>query len=108
MKTLISPQLPDQLLERVRQNHHDVIRELQQSPFAEGKIISNVLLPDSVATTLTHGLGRAPKWVSASCVREPSTSGIIEEIRTGVDRTKFVVLKASGFGATVSVDVVLL
>jgi hypothetical protein len=49
--------------------------------------------------------------VSVSVPRGPSTSGRIEEIRTTSgtnDRRKYITLQANGYGATVTVDVLIL
>lgn len=108
MKQLLSVQLTDQTAERVRLSHAEAIREQQQTPFAGAKIIKDRALADGVVSSIAHGLGRTPQFVSVSCVRGPVTSGTVEEIRTGVDRTQYVALKASGYGATVTVDVAVL
>lgn len=101
--------LVDSDAERVRQDHHQAIVELQQLPAAALRPISDVALPDAVAVTVPHGLGRAPLWVGVSAVRGPVTSGRIEEVRGGAnDRSRAVVLKASGFGATITVDLAVL
>lgn len=106
MRRLISTQLGDPVAERVRQDHAAAITELQGLPAVNLRIIPDVELADGVATPVAHGLGRPARWVRESCPRNPSTSGRVEEVRTGShDRNRYVVLKASGFGATVTVDV---
>lgn len=110
MRRLVQTRLTDPLLEAVRQDHAAAISELQNLPFAGARVISDVTLADGIATPVAHGLGRAPLFVSASCPRGPSTSGRIEEIRSTsgtLDRRKYAVLKASGFGATITVDVLV-
>jgi hypothetical protein len=91
--------------ERVRRAHDQAIREMQQLPAAATRIIADVDLADGVTTQIAHGLGRAPKIILHSPPRGPVTSGRIEEVRDGIDRTKYVALAANGFGATVTVDV---
>ncbi len=111
MKALLATLLPDPQLERIRANHAEAIRELQQAPPAAARLIPDVELADGVATPVPHGLGRPARWVRESCVRNATSTGRIEEIRTGdgvQDRSKFVVLKASGWGATVTVDVLVM
>lgn len=109
MKPLLATPVSDPLLERLRANHHDAIRELQVAPLAAARLIANVVLADGIDTPIAHGLGRAPVWVRESCVRGASTVGMVEELRddTTPDRTKYVTLRASGFGADVTVDVVV-
>lgn len=92
----------------MRRSHEEAIRTLQTVPAASLKVIGPIELADGVETHVAHGLGRAPAWVSPSAVRGPSTSGHIEELRAGVDRSRVIVLKASGYGATVTVEVAVL
>ena len=97
--------------DRARREMHEAVRELQNLPMAAARVVQNVSLADATATTVPHGLGRAPVYVGISAVRGPSTSGRIEEIRStsGVnDRSKFVTLKANGYGATVTVDLLVM
>lgn len=105
----IAPRLADSDADRVRRAHHDAIVTLQQMPSASLQVIANVTLTDGTATPVSHGLGRAPAWVAPSCPRNATSAGYIVEVRDGsTDRTKQVLLKASGFGATITVDVVVL
>ena len=100
----------DAVADRARRELTEAVRELQRSPLAAGQVISNVSLADGIATTVPHHLGRLPTFVSCSVPRGPSTSGRIEEIRSTSgtnDRTKYVTLTANGYGATVTVDVVV-
>jgi hypothetical protein len=107
MRQLLSLVLPDQLLERVRSNFVEVIRELQASLFVGGRLLKDVSLGDGVETPIAHGLGRAPQIVLTSPVRDPRLVGMIEELRsTGHDRSRFIVLKASGYDQAITVDVV--
>lgn len=66
-------------------------------------VIREVSLPDATDVTVTHGLGYGYEHVSVSPVTGASSSGRIE-IRTSPNAAKFVVLRATGFGATVTVD----
>jgi hypothetical protein len=93
--------------DRVRRSHAEAIGELQGRPMAAANIVEGVSLADGVATSIPHGLGRPAKFVTPSAPRGPSTSGRIEEIRGTHDRNKYVVLKASGYGATITVDVLV-
>lgn len=107
MITLIATTLRDELLERIRQNFYDAIRELQLLPAAQLALIENVELADGIPTPIAHGRGRKVR-VFVSPVRGASTSGRIEEMRDGYRRDTHVTLKATGFGATVTVDLVVL
>lgn len=91
--------------ERSRRNLADAIRELQLSSFAQPTTVKDVTLADGVATPVPHKLG-VPAFAMLSPVRGAVTVGMIEEVReTQYDRTLFVVLRATGYGATVTVDV---
>lgn len=104
-----TPRLDDQGAELVRREHDAKIVEIQRQPAMGLRIVPNVSLADATATPIAHGLGRVPTFAFPSFVRSPSTSGRIEEIRDGsVDRSKFVLLKASGYGATITIDLAVL
>ncbi len=104
----ITPRLADPDAERARRVHEDCIRELQGLTCTNLRVIPNVTLASGVATPVAHGLGRPALWAQPSAPRGASSSGRIEEIRDGHDRAKYVVLKATGWGATVTVDVAVL
>lgn len=92
--------------ERIRRNHAEAIRELQLGPLARAVIIRDVVLADGVATPIAHKQGKAV-FAIPSAPRGPSTSGRIEELRDGYNLTQFVVLKASGWGASITIDVLV-
>lgn len=108
MKTLITRRLADAGTEQTRQEHHAAIVELQQLPCVTLRVIRDVSLANGIPTQVAHGLGRPPLFVRESCPRGASTSGRVTEIRTGTgDRKAVVVLQADGWGATITVDVVV-
>lgn len=98
------PQLPGDY-ELVRREHARKIIELQQLPSTATRILNDRELASGVTTLIPHGLGRAPKIVLVSPPRGASSTGRIEEVRTAVDRTKYIALVATGWGATITVDV---
>jgi len=105
----VSVRLADEQAERVRLNHDQRIRELQGLPGAQLGVISDVVLANGVETPVAHKLGRPPRWVRESCVRGAATPGSVEEVRNGShDRSEVVVLKATGWGATIVVDVAVM
>jgi hypothetical protein len=104
-----TPQLDDEDAEICRREFERKIIELQGLPFASARVIASVTLADGVATAVPHGLGRVASFVSASVPRNAAGAGYIVEVRDGsVDRTKYLNLKASGYGATITVDLVVL
>lgn len=108
MRRLPQTHLPDPALESVRQDLTAIVSEIQQLPFASMRVVQGVVLDDGVETPVSHGLGRPPVWVRESAPRGPMTAGIVEEVRTGgIDRRKSVLLKASGWGASITVDVLV-
>lgn len=92
-------------MERIRRDLAEAARELQVSPLAGATTIKDVALVDTVATPIPHRLGVAA-FAIWSAPRGPATVGMIEEVRESqYDRALFVVLKATGYGATITVDV---
>lgn len=90
--------------ERVRVSHERALAELQSKPAATEVILGGIVLEAGKATYVPHGLGRAPTFVSSSLTRGAVSAGWIDDIRTGVDLTKFLLLRANGYGATITVD----
>lgn len=107
MKNPETPALPDGDAERARKQHVICIRELQEAPFVKAQVVENQKLADGVSTTIAHKLGRVPKWVCPSAPRGATTAGVIIDMsrESGIDRTKYVALKATGYGATITIDV---
>lgn len=96
-----------QEVDRSLQAHRLALQELQEAVLTEAVVVPTSL-PDATDVEVRHGLGRLPVWVAPSAVRNASSSGRIEEIRdTNRDRRKVVVLRATGWGATIDVDVVV-
>lgn len=105
----VTPPLPLRLAdsdsERVRQSHARAIVELQARP--EIRVIKDLSLEDNVRTTVAHGLGRTPQWIGLSPARGAASVGCFVEFRNGVDRTQRVDIAASGFGATILADLMV-
>ncbi len=93
--------------ERVRQSTADAIREMQAAPGVGLLVVRDVVLVDGVRTPVAHRLGRAPSWVQASLVRGGIVPGGIFEFRDGVDLAQRVEITASGWGATVTIDLLV-
>ena len=104
MRSPSSPQVSSfAAAETTRRTHEACILELQASG---PRVIADVELADGVERPIAHKLGRKPVFVTTSPPRGASTSGRIEEVRSGsYDRAQVVVLKATGWGATITVDV---
>jgi hypothetical protein len=94
--------------ERMRRSIVDAISDLQIAPFAQAEVIQDVELADATTTHVSHGLGRKPRMVIVSPPRNATSTGRIVESRDSVDRTRSIKLTATGHGATITVDVVLL
>lgn len=105
MRQLQDIKLADVDAERVRRDHADAIKE-QQALWPV--IVKNVVLVDSVATHVPNPLGRVPRAVTTSIVRGAiATAGRISETTDGVDRTRTLVITATGWGATITVDLLV-
>jgi hypothetical protein len=102
----VPPRIDDRKVDEAIRETHQRIDEIAASPITGRRIIANVQLADGVDTPIPHGLGRAATWVKTSCPRGAVAAGYIVDVRTtSHDRAKFVVLKATGWGATIEVDV---
>jgi len=86
-------------LERVRRNLVDVARELQNRP--SPTIIEGIELVDGVDAQIAHKLGRRPKWVRESCVRNATSIGRIDEISSDAE---YVTLRAIGYGGPITIN----
>lgn len=105
----VTPRSTDPVVEQIRRELVEKVTELQRLPAAALKPISDVVLVDGVVTPVPHALGRAPLFVRESCPRNAVTAGIVVEVRDGsYDRTKYIALKATGYGATITVDLEVL
>jgi hypothetical protein len=101
--------------EQARKVHEDCIRELQKLvtdlqklPAAGLRIIESVELEDGVDRVINHKLGRKATFVQVSAVRGALNAGRVEEVRgAAYNRDQVVVLNATGYGATITVDVVV-
>lgn len=114
MTPLVAVRLADADAERVRQSHASAIKEIQSADLASAKIISDVSLPDGVPVAVAHGLGRAPRFVAPSILRGGVTTGLLVEYRSShpstgapVDRTRFILIAAFAFGATITLDLLV-
>lgn len=108
IRPAIAPRLDDRKVDDVTRDHAAKINELAKQPFVMAKVIADVDLADGIETVVAHGLGRVPTYVRPSCPRDALAAGWINEVRnpsSPVDRSKYVVLKASGYAATITVDV---
>ena len=103
----ISPRLPEPKTDRAVRDHARAIGDLAGKPANGMLVIGGVTLEDGVETPIVHKLGKAPSWVRESCVRGAVTTGRVEEVRTSTtySRSDYIVLKATGWGATITVDV---
>ena len=103
----ILERLDNPQLARVVENIQRRIDELQRQPAVKARIIE-VTLVNATATPIAHGLGRAPVMVIPSAPRGATSAGRIDEVRSdSTDRTKTVVLKATGYGATITLDLMV-
>lgn len=107
LKPIIPIKLDDVNAERVRVKHETAIAELQQSKASGLKTIANISLANGAATPVPHTLGHAPSWVGISVPRGATSAGYVVETITKA-RAAVLTLTANGYGATITVDLVLL
>lgn len=84
---------------------------------AAPRVIADITLADGAETTVTHNLGRKPSFVRESCPRGVDPTVVVAATgrvvavpsvaTTAYDETKDVVLKASGWGVAVVVDLLV-
>ncbi len=95
--------------EKTRRAHEECILEIQSQPGVGARVIADVILLDGEARTIAHRLGRKPAFVRESTPRGAIASGRVEEIRDGSqDRTQVIVIKATGYGGPITVDLVIM
>lgn len=99
--------LPDNDAEAVRRNTDQRITEIAKRPAIAMEVLKGITLADGVDTPIAHGLGRAPDFIRESCQRGGTSTGRITEVRDAkkYDRSKTIVLRANGWGASIVVDV---
>lgn len=97
----------DPEVEAAHRDTHEAVRELQTVVEKRtGDVISDITLIDSTPTPVAHRLGRPPKFVGPSVVRGATAAGFITEVRNSAyDRSRVIVLQATGYGATITLDV---
>lgn len=95
-------QLGSNLVEQLMRQVIDALREIVLQ-VRRDVVIRGVVLPDATTVTVQHGLGYGYEHVSVSPPVGPSTSGRIEVIESP-NAARTVLLRATGYGATVTVD----
>lgn len=103
---LLSAKLRDETAERVRRSHAFAITELRGRPTVV--VVENVDLPEATRVMVAHGQGRPVSVVVGPVRGGVTTTGRIVEDRNFSDRDQFVALTATGWGATVTVDLWLI
>jgi hypothetical protein len=105
MKPPRTPTLEDEDAESVRLEHERKIVELQEQPGVAIAVIKDVELPDGTPLSIPHKQGRLVTHMVSS-VRGATSTGRIVESRdaSAPDRTKYITLTATGWGAAITVD----
>lgn len=103
--------------DRMLSSHAQAIETIQRSPAQQLRVIGNVVLADTANVYVPHGLGQQPIFVKASAPRGALGAGIVRDVTDGavpglfntpVDRSRYVVLRADGYGATITVDILVM
>lgn len=104
IRPAIAPRLDDRKVDDVTRDHAAKINELASLPASSMKFIRGVVLLDGVDTPIAHGLGRPPTFVQPSAPRGALATGRIDEVdAVGADASKYVVLRASGWGSDITI-----
>lgn len=108
-----SIKLADSDAERVRQSHHQAIREIQDLPIASARVIRNITVASNNSVTVAHGLGRPPVFVGVSAIRWDGSvdvdAGTVFDWGTKdsggfpINRAEVIVLAADNFTSAGSV-----
>lgn len=100
----LSLRFDDPRLDQWRRNVEERLVELQRAPAVGLAVIAGVELEDGIETKVLHRLGRRPALAFPSFVRGAvSTGRIVESVSP--DPAKYLVLTASGWGATITIDI---
>lgn len=110
MKPPVALKLDDPKAEQVRVSTTQAVTEMQGRPAMGLKVIPSIQLPNLTAVLVPHGLGRAPLFACASFERGATTAGVIAAFPYdgSYDPTQYLKLIASSYGATITVDVLVL
>lgn len=104
--TRFAPRVEDVKAEERLTAHDRDVASLRALPAASLRVLPGIVLEDGTVKQVAHKLGRAPQLVLCSVPRGPLAAGYIEEVRsTTTDRNTFISLRASGYGAAITVDV---
>lgn len=106
MIAVLPIKLDDEKAERARRNHHDALLELQRVVISRENI-KTVTFPEGQDVKVAHKLGRAPIMIIPGTVRGAVACGRIDEVLTE-DRSKLIILRATGFGADITAEVLVI
>jgi hypothetical protein len=100
--------LPDPATDRAMRDHRRAWTDLLALVAIGARVIHGIELADGVDTPVAHELGRAPLYVRESCPRGATSTGRVVEVSSAdFNRAEHVVLRATGWGATITVDVLV-
>ena len=105
----VSARQRDAEADRVRRNSDERITELQKVPIVGGFLVRGVKLPDDVDVPVHHKLGRVPVVIPGIpyALTGTTTTGRIRDrtrVLTNFDAREYVVLRATGWGTTMYLD----
>lgn len=94
----------DPIVDRILRNLDQRIRELAGVRIVQGILKEDIDLADGTEVQITHGLGRPARWLVCRLLNPSSTGRIEEIVSSTVDRSSVLTLKATGYTATIAVD----
>lgn len=111
LKPALVVTLADKQSERARRNHEERIDELQEVEIVRGRLFREVELPNATDAPIHHALGRIATAIPGAPYSKDgaeTTGGILRDrtrLVTEYDPRQYTVLRASGWGTTMYVDV---
>jgi len=111
---LLESRINDATTQSVVASHAVTIKEIMALPASEIRVIGPVQLPDNVGVQVPHGLGRKPLAFFLSPPQGAAAAGVVRDFGSVTpagapnSQTEFLSLRATGYGATITVMVMVL
>ncbi len=111
---LLEARIADPTTDSVVKSHAVTLKEIMALPASEIRVIGPVQLPDGSGVQIPHGLGRKPLTFFLSPPDGATAAGVVQDYGSITpagapnDQTRYISLRAVGFGATITVMVMVL
>ncbi len=112
---LLEARITDPTTESVVKSHAVTLKEIMAAPSLEIRVIGPITIPDGdPGIQIPHGLGRRPLAFFLSPPDGAITAGVVQDYGASTpagttnDQTKYISLRAVGFGRAITVMVMVL